>query len=72
MRRTDAHGDTIPRPGDIVVCRIDTLSDDPGTVTKILQSNGNGAQCVAVRWFVWDNGRTTEEYVSELRIISEV
>jgi len=74
MRRTDAHGDTIPRPGDIVVLRIDTQNGipDPGTVTKILQSNANGAQCVAVKWFVWDNGRTTEEYVNELRIISKV
>ena len=72
MRRTDAHGDTIPRPGDIVVLRADQALRDPGTVTKILQINANGATCVAVKWFAWDNGRTTEEYVSELRIISEV
>ena len=70
MRKKDAWGKPIPRVGDIVESL--PLVDDPGTVTKILQSNANGAQCVAVKWFAWDNGRTTEEYVSELRIISEV
>jgi hypothetical protein len=70
MRRKDAHGDIIPRVGDIVISR--ALQGDPGTVTKILQVNANGATCVAVKWFVWDNGRTTEEYVSELRIVSPV
>ena len=69
MRRKDAHGDIIPRVGDVVASR--ALDSDPGTVIKILQVNANGATCVAVKWFTWDNGRTTEEYVSELRIISE-
>ena len=31
-----------------------------------------GAYVVAVKWFTWDNGRTTEEYVSELELMSEV
>jgi hypothetical protein len=70
MRRKDHHGDIIPRVGDVVASR--ALDSDPGTVIKILQVNANGATCVAVKWFTWDNGRTTEEYVSELRIVSEV
>ena len=70
MRKRDAWGKPILRVGDIVQSL--PLKDDPGTVVKILQVNANGAVCVAVKWFTWDNGRTTEEYVSELRIISEV
>jgi hypothetical protein len=70
MRRKDHHGDIIPRVGDVVESR--AIPNDPGTVIKILQVNANGATCVAVKWFVWDNSRTTEEYVSELRIVSEV
>ena len=70
FRRTDHHGDIIPRVGDVVESR--AIPNDPGTVIKILQVNANGATCVAVKWFVWDNGRTTEEYVSELRIVSKV
>jgi hypothetical protein len=70
MRKKDAWGKPIPRVGDIVDSR--AIPNDPGTVTKILQINANGATCVAVKWFIWDNGRTTEEYVSELQIVSEV
>ena len=70
MRRTDHHGDIIPRVGDIVASR--ALDSDPGTVVKILQVNANGPYVVAVKWFTWDNGRTTEEYITELRIVSEV
>ena len=69
MRRTDHHGDIIPRVGDVVTSR--ALDSDPGTVTKILQVNANGAVCVAVKWFTWDNGRTSEEHVRELGLISE-
>jgi hypothetical protein len=65
----DHHGDIIPRVGDVVMLR--AVGGDPGTVIKILQVNATYAT-VAVKWFVWDNGRTTEEYVSELRIVSEV
>ena len=70
MRRKNHLGDPIPRVGDVVESR--AIPNDPGTVTKILQCNANGATCVAVKWFTWDNSRTTEEYVTELRIISEV
>ena len=45
---------------------------DPGTVVKILQVNANGAHVVAVKWFTWDNGRTSEEHVRELELMSEV
>jgi hypothetical protein len=69
MRRKDAYGDTIPQVGDVVGSL--ASDSDPGTVTKILQSNANGAVCVAVKWFTWGGGRTTEEYITELRIISE-
>ena len=70
MRKLDAWGKPIPRIGDIVMSL--PLEGDPGTVTKVLQVNANGAVCVAVKWFTWDGGRTTEEYITELRIISEV
>ena len=70
MRRIDAWGKPIPRVGDIVQS-VD-LDNDPGTVVKILQVNANGAYVVAVKWFTWSNGLTTEEYITELEIMSEV
>ena len=70
MRKIDAWGQPIPRVGDIV--KSITLEGDPGTVTKILQVNANGAWVVAVKWFTWDGGRTTEEYITELELMSEV
>jgi len=70
MRKIDAWGKPIPRVGDIVQS-VD-LDNDPGTVVKILQVNANGAYVVAVKWFTWNNGMTTEEYVSELELMSEV
>ena len=73
MRRIDAWGKPIPRVGDIVQS-VD-LDHAPGTVVKILQVNANGAHVVAVQWFTWqttDGQRTTEEYVSELELMSEV
>ena len=69
MRKLDAWGKPIPRVGDVVMSL--PLEGDPGTVVKILQVNANGAWVVAVKWFTWDNGRTTEEYITELRIVSE-
>ena len=68
MRKSDAWGKPILRVGDIV--RSLPLMDDPGTVTKILQVNANGAWVVAVKWFTWDNSRTTEEYITELELVS--
>jgi len=70
MRKIDAWGKPIPRVGDIVQS-VD-LDNDPGTVVKILQVNANGAYVVAVKWFTWSNGLTTEEYITELEIMSEV
>ena len=69
MRKKDAWGKPILRVGDVVESR--ALPGDPGTVMKILQVNANGAYVVAVKWFTWDNSRTTEEYITELRIVSE-
>ena len=69
MRKNDAWGNPILRPGDIVQS-VD-IDNDPGTVTKILQVNANGAHVVAVKWFTWNNGRTTEEYVQDLILMSE-
>jgi len=70
MRKSDAWGKPILQVGDIVQSR--ALPGDPGTVTKILQVNANGAYVVAVKWFTWDNGRITEEYITELRLVSQV
>ena len=69
MRKTDAWGKPILRVGDIVQSL--PLKDDPGTITRILQVNANGAYVVAVKWFTWDNGRTSEEYVTELELVSK-
>ena len=69
MRKKDAWGKPILRVGDIVQSL--PLKDDPGTVVKILQVNANGAHVVAVKWFTWDNGRTSEEHVRELELLSK-
>ena len=69
MRRKDAWGQPIPRVGDVVEST--TLPGDPGTVTKILQVNANGAYVVEVKWFVWDGGRSSQEYVSDIKVVSE-
>ena len=70
MRKIDAWGQPIPRVGDIV--KSITLEGDPGTVTRILQVNANGAYVVQVKWFSWNNGCTSEEYVSDIKIVSEL
>ena len=70
MRKKDAWGKPILRVGDIVQSL--PLKDDPGTITKIIQVNANGAYVVAVKWFTWDNSRTTQEYVRELELVSKV
>ena len=70
MRKTDAWGKPILKVGDIVQSL--PLKDDPGTVVKILQVNANGAHVVAVKWFTWDNGRTSHEHVRELELVSKV
>ena len=70
MRKRDAWDEPIPQVGDVVMSL--PLEGDPGTVVKILQVNANGAWVVAVKWFTWDGGRTTEEYITELELMSEV
>ena len=69
MRKQDAWGNPICRVGDVVESI--TLPGDPGTVTKILQVNANGAYVVEVKWFTWNGGRSSEEYVSDIKILSE-
>jgi hypothetical protein len=69
MRKLDAWGKPLPRVGDIVQSAL--LDNDPGTVVKILQVNANGPYVVAVKWFTWNNGMTTEEHITELEIMSE-
>jgi len=72
MRKNDAWGNPILQQGDVVRSRWDREADpDFGTVTKILQVNANGAHVVAVKWFTWDNGRTSEEHVRELELVSK-
>ena len=70
MRKRDAWGNPICRVGDVV--KSITLDGDPGTVTKIVQVNANGAYVVAVKWFVWNDSGISEEYVSDLKIVSGV
>ena len=67
-RNKDAWGNPLLRVGDIV--RSVPLKDDPGTVTKILRVNANGVYLVAVKWFSWGDGLTTQEYVEELELVS--
>ena len=69
MRKRDAWGKPILKVGDIVQSL--PLKDDPGTVVKILQVNANGAHVVAVKWFAWNSGATSEEHVKELELVSK-
>ena len=75
MRKQDAWGKPILRQGDIVRSRFDTdIEPDMGTVTKIVQSNSNGAYIVRVNWFQWraaGNITSSEEYVEDLFLVSE-
>ena len=70
MRKQDHLGNPLLRVGDVVRTIPKHADPDPGTVVKILQVNANGAYVVAVKWFSWDNGRTTEEYVNQLELVS--
>ena len=74
MRKQDAWGSPLLQVGDVVRTRVIHQDNDPGTVMKILQVNANGPNVVAVQWFTWqtaDGQRTTEEYVSELELVSK-
>ena len=67
MRKSDAWGKPLLQVGDIVD---DSLRIDKGTVVKIVQVNANGPYVVAVQWFTWNNSATTEEYITELHLVS--
>lgn len=71
MKKQDAWGKPILKVGDIVKSVPIHGDLDPGTVTKILQVNANGAYVVEVKWFSWSNGRKTEEYITELELVSK-
>ena len=71
-RKHDAYGQPLLKVGDIVRSIPKYLDPDPGTVVKILQVNANGAHVVAVKWFTWNNGATSEEHVKQLELMSEV
>tara|TARA_A100001515_G_C4514981_1_gene191445 strand:+ start:535 stop:723 length:189 start_codon:yes stop_codon:yes gene_type:complete len=58
-----------PKIGDVVEST--TLPGDPGTVTKILESNKKGPSIVEVKWFSWQGGRSSEEFTWDLKIVSE-
>jgi hypothetical protein len=70
MRTKDAWGKPILKVGDVVKSTPQHGCLDPGTVMKILQVNANGTFVVAVKWFTWNNGKTTEERVNQLELVS--
>ena len=72
MRKHDAYGQPLLKVGDIVRSIPKHLDPDPGTVTRILQVNANGAYLVEVQWFTWNNSAHTQEYITELQLLSAV
>ena len=72
MRKQDAYGQPLLKVGDIVRSIPKHLDPDPGTVTRILQVNANGAYLVEVKWFSWNNSAHTQEYITELQLLSAV
>ena len=72
MRKQDHLGRPLLRDGDIVRSIPKHLDPDPGTVTRILQVNANGAYLVEVQWFTWNWGAHTQEYITELELLSAV
>ena len=71
-RKHDAYGQPLLKVGDIVRSIPKHLDPDPGTVTRILQVNANGAYLVEVQWFTWNNSAYTQEYITELQLLSAV
>ena len=71
-RKHDAYGQPLLKVGDIVRSIPKHLDPDPGTVVRILQVNANGAYLVEVKWFTWSSGAHTEEYITELELLSAV
>ena len=72
MRKQDHLGQPLLKVGDIVRSIPKHLDPDPGTVTRILQVNANGAYLVEVQWFTWNSGAHTQEYITELELLSTV
>ena len=71
-RKHDAFGQPLLKVGDIVRSIPKHLDPDPGTVVRILQVNANGAYLVEVQWFTWNNSATSQEYITELELLSAV
>ena len=71
-RKHDAFGQPLVKVGDIVRSIPKHLDPDPGTVVRILQVNANGAYLVEVKWFSWAGGKSTQEYITELQLLSAV
>ena len=71
-RKHDAFGQPLLKVGDIVRSIERHLDSDPGTVVRILQVNANGAYLVEVKWFSWNNSAHTQEYITELQLLSAV
>jgi len=71
-RGSDHLGNPLLKVGDIVRTIPKHLDPDPGTVVKILQVNANGAYLVEVKWFSWGDGRHSQEYITELQLLSAV
>mgnify|MGYP003149063404 CR=1 FL=1 len=72
MRKQDHLGRPVLKVGDVVQTIPKHLDPDPGTVVKILQVNANGAYLVEVKWFSWGGGRHSQEYITELQLLSAV
>ena len=71
-RKHDAFGQPLLKVGDIVRSIPKHLDPDPVTVVRILQVNANGPYLVEVKWFSWAGGKHTQEYITELELLSAV
>ena len=72
MRKKDCSGNPLLKVGDVVRTIPKHLDPDPGTVVRILQVNANGPYLVEVKWFSWGGGRHSQEYITELELLSAV
>ena len=72
MRKQDHLGNPLLKVGDVVRTIPKHHDSDPGTVVRILQVNANGPYLVEVKWFTWAGGRHSQEYITELQLLSAV